>query len=138
MSLHTTTKFHPNDPKEKEEGEHPFHSQSQFCAFQVTIESTWGFEISLCSVLVLSIPDLPQPFEIETSASDYVVGTVLTQHGNLVAYHSETLSNVVYKYPTYDKEMYYVIQSFQQWKHYILKKEIVIHTDHKPLQFMQI
>jgi hypothetical protein len=34
----------------------------------------------LCSAPVLSLPDLQQPFEIETNASDYVVGIVLTQH----------------------------------------------------------
>ena len=39
----------------------------------------------LCSALVLSLPDMQQPFEIETDASDYVVGIVLTQHGNHVA-----------------------------------------------------
>jgi hypothetical protein len=32
----------------------------------------------LFSALVLSLPDLQQPFEIETNASDYVVGTILT------------------------------------------------------------
>jgi hypothetical protein len=34
----------------------------------------------LCSTPVLSLPDLQQPFEIETNASDYVVGAVITQH----------------------------------------------------------
>jgi hypothetical protein len=29
-----------------------------------------------------------------------------------VAYHSETLSDVVRKYPTYDKEMYSIVQAF--------------------------
>ena len=57
----------------------------------------------LCSALVLSLPDLKHPFEIETDAPDYVVGAVFTEHGHLVAYHSETLSDVVRKYPTYDK-----------------------------------
>jgi hypothetical protein len=91
----------------------------------------------LCSAPVLSFPDLQQPFEIETDASDYVVGAVLTQHGHLVAYHSETLSDTVQKYPTYDKEMYSIVQACRQWKHYILGKETIIHTDHKPLQFIQ-
>jgi hypothetical protein len=59
----------------------------------------------LCSASVLSIPDLQHPFEIETDASDYVVGFILTQQGHPVAYHSETLSDVVRKCPTYDKEM---------------------------------
>jgi hypothetical protein len=83
------------------------------------------------------LPDLQQPFEIETDASDYVVGAVLTQHGHPVAYHSETLSDTVRKYPTYDKEMYSIVQACRQWKHYILGKETIIHTDHKPLQFIQ-
>jgi hypothetical protein len=91
----------------------------------------------LCSSPVLSLPDLQHPFEIETDASDYVVGIVLTQHDHPVAYHSETLSDVVRKYPTYDKEMYSIVQACRQWRHYILGKETVIHTDHKPLQFMQ-
>jgi hypothetical protein len=91
----------------------------------------------LCSALVLSLPDLQQPFKIETDASDYVVGTVLTQHRHLVAYHSETLSDTIRKYPTYDKEMYSIVQACRQWKHYIMGKETIIHTDHKPLQFIQ-
>jgi hypothetical protein len=54
-----------------------------------------------------------------------------------MAYHSETLSDVVRKYPTYDKEMYSIMKVCRQWRHYILGKETVIHIDHKPLQFMQ-
>ena len=33
----------------------------------------------LCSAPVLTLPDLQQPFEIETDASDYAIGSVLTQ-----------------------------------------------------------
>jgi hypothetical protein len=29
------------------------------------------------------------------------------------------------------------VKAFLQWRHYILGRETVIHTDHKPLQFMQ-
>jgi hypothetical protein len=90
-----------------------------------------------CSNPVLSFPNMKQPFEIETDASAYAVGTVLTQHRHPVAYHSETLSDTIQKYPTYDKEMYSIVQSCRQWKHYILGKETIIHTNHKPLQFIQ-
>ena len=65
----------------------------------------------LCSTPILSLPNLQQPFEIETDASDYAVGAVLTQHGNPMAYHSETLSDAVRKYTTYDKEMYSIVQA---------------------------
>jgi len=87
----------------------------------------------LCMALVLALPDLQQPFEVEIDASDYAIGAFLTQHGHPVAYHSETLSDIVRKYPTYDKEMYSIVQAYRQWKHYILGKETVIHTDHRPL-----
>jgi hypothetical protein len=91
----------------------------------------------LCLSPVISLPDLKHPFEIETDASDYVVGIILTQHGHPMAYNSETPSDVVGKYPTYDKEMYSIVQAYHRCKHYILGKETVIHTYHKPLQFMQ-
>jgi hypothetical protein len=63
----------------------------------------------LQSTPVLSVPNLQHPFEIETDASDYVLGVVLTQHGHPVAYHSETLSDTVCKYHTYNKEMYSIV-----------------------------
>jgi hypothetical protein len=49
----------------------------------------------LCSSPVLSLPDLQHPFEIETDASDYVVGVVLTQHGHpwrIIVRHYQMLS----------------------------------------------
>ena len=69
---------------------------------------------------MLTLTNLQQPFEIETDASNYAIGEVLNQQGNPVAYHSETLSDIVRKYPTYEKEMYSIVQACQQWKHYIL------------------
>jgi hypothetical protein len=65
----------------------------------------------LCSSPVLSLPYLQHPFEIKKDALNYVVGIILTQHDHPVAYHSETLSDIVCKYPTYDKEMYSIVKS---------------------------
>ena len=66
----------------------------------------------LYSALVLTLPDLQQPFEIETYASDYAIGAVFTQQGHPVAHRSKTLSDKVHKYPTYEKEMYSIVQAF--------------------------
>jgi hypothetical protein len=71
----------------------------------------------LCSAPVLTLPNLQQPFEIKTYVSDYAIGAVLTQQGLPVEYHSETLSDTVRKYPTYDKDMYSIMQACKQWKH---------------------
>jgi hypothetical protein len=91
----------------------------------------------LCSSPVLSLPDLKQPFDVESDAFVYVVGAILPQHWHLVAYHSETLSNTIWKYPTHDKELYSIVKYCHQWKNYIMGKETIIHIDHKPLHFIQ-
>jgi hypothetical protein len=61
------------------------------------------------SAPVLSLPDLQKSFEIETDASDYVLGVILTQHNHPMDYHSETISDVIRKYPTYNKVMYSIM-----------------------------
>ena len=108
------------------EKENFFWSESQQKAF---IE----LKHRLYSALVLTLPYLQQQFEIKTDASDYAIGEVLTQQGHPLAYHSETLSEIVRKYPTYDKGIYSIAQACRNWKHYILGKETIIHTDHRPL-----
>ena len=40
-------------------------------------------------------------------------------------------------YPTYDKELYALVQSIKKWKHYLMGKETIIHTDHQPLQYLK-
>ena len=76
------------------------------------------------------------PFEIQIDASDYAMGALLTQHIKPICYHSETFNTTVVNYPTYDKELYALVQSVKKWKHYLMGKEIVIHTDHQPPQYL--
>ena len=53
----------------------------------------------LCPTLILYLHDLQKPFEIEIDTFDYVVGKIHTQHGHLMAYHSETLTNSICTIP---------------------------------------
>jgi len=85
---------------------------------------------------VLALPDLQRPFEIEMDASDYAMGAMLMQHCKPICYHSETFNYAVVNYPTYDKELYALVQSVKKWKHYLMGKETIIHTDHQPLQYL--
>jgi hypothetical protein len=91
----------------------------------------------ISSASVLALPNLRQPFEIQTDASNYAMGAVLLQYGKPICFHSETFNGVVINYPTYDKELYALVQSVKKWKHYLLGKETIIHTDHQPLQYLQ-
>ena len=62
---------------------------------------------------MLTLPDLSQPFEIETDASKVALGAVLKQNGHPVAYHSETFSSAKLNYSTYDKELYALVQAIK-------------------------
>ena len=85
---------------------------------------------------VPTLPNLQQPFEIETDASDYAMRAVLMQHGKPICYYSETFNYVVVNYRTYNKELYALVQSVKKWKHYLIGKEKIIHTHHQPLQYL--
>jgi hypothetical protein len=91
----------------------------------------------ISSTPVLVLPNLRQPFEIQTDASNYAMGAVCLQHGKPICFHSETFNGFVINYPTYDKELYSLVQSVKKWKHYLLGKETIVHTDHQPLQYLQ-
>ena len=67
-----------------------FWSGSQQKAFK-------EFKYHLCMTPVLALPELQQPFVAETDTFDYAIGAVLTEHKHPVAYHSETLSDIVQK-----------------------------------------
>jgi hypothetical protein len=91
------------------------------------------FKEKIHSTLVLSLSNIQQSFEIEIDASRYTNGAVLMQYRNPICYHSETFNQVVVNYPTYDKELYALVQSVKKWKNYLLGKETIIHTDDQPL-----
>ena len=58
------------------------------------------------------------------------------QHRKPICYHYETFTSAVVNYPTYDKELYALVQCMKNWKHYLMGKETIIHTDHQPLQYL--
>jgi hypothetical protein len=74
---------------------------------------------------------------VEIDARGYAMGEVLMQGGRPICYHSKVFHGAVLKYPTYDKELYALVQDIKKWKHYLMGKETIIHTDHQPLQYLQ-
>ncbi|TPX47565.1 hypothetical protein SeLEV6574_g02595, partial [Synchytrium endobioticum] len=91
---------------------------------------------------VLRIPDSSQPFIIDTDASDFALGAVLSQKddetGKLrpCAFRSEKLSGSELNYSINDKELLSIIKALQSWRHYVLgAPEITIRSDHKNLLY---
>jgi hypothetical protein len=97
----------------------------------------YALKEKISSTPVLSLSNLRQPFEIQTDANNYAMREVLLQHGKPICFHSKTFNGEMLNYPTYDKYLYALVKSVKKWKHYLLGKETIIHTDHQPLQYLQ-
>jgi hypothetical protein len=92
-----------------------------------------AYWIKICTAPVLTLSNLQQPFKIETDARRYAMVVVLMQYHKPICYHSKNFNQTVVNYPTYDTELYALFQRVNKWKHYLLGKETIIHTDHQPL-----
>ena len=70
-------------------------------------------------------------------ASNYALGGILKQDGMPVEYYSEMFNAILRNYPTDNKELFALHQCVKHWRCYLLGKEVIVHSDHKPLQYLQ-
>ena len=91
---------------------------------------------------VLMMPDHTRPFQIETDASKYATGAVLTQldsNGDRhpISFISKTLSPTERNYEIYDRELLAIIRALEEWRHYIQGSAhtTTILSDHKNLTY---
>ena len=89
--------------------------------------------------------DFTQPAIVETDASDFALGAVLSQYfdGILhpIAFHSRAFLAVgEINYDTHDKELLAIVDSFKFWRHYLIaaptdSPTLVISDHHNLLHF---
>jgi len=78
---------------------------------------------------------------IETDASDFALGYILSQYlGKLlhpVAFHSEKLNDAERNYEIHDRELLAILEAFHEWKHYLLgvDEPVTVYTEHQNLQY---
>jgi hypothetical protein len=85
---------------------------------------------------VLSLPDLNQPFVVETDASGSGLGAVLMQAGHPIAFISKALGPRQQALSTYEREMLAILQAVTKWRHYLWGRHFTIRTDHVSLKYM--
>ena len=88
------------------------------------------------------MPNQSKPFQIETDASKYATGAVLTQldsngDRHLVSFISKTFSPTEHNYEIYDRELLAIIRALDKWQHYIQGSPhtTTILLDHKNLTY---
>ena len=90
---------------------------------------------------ILAYPDNDCQFRLETDASDFTTGAVLSILKNdkwhPVAFSSHAMSPEERNYPVADKEMLSVIRALEQWRHYLegAKHQFNIWNNHANLQW---
>lgn len=85
----------------------------------------------------MAFPNFHQPFILSTDASNYAIGSVLSQVQNgkerVIAYTSHVLTRTEKKWSTYDKELWAIVWSVRHFRHYLSCNQFTIITDHRPL-----
>lgn len=88
----------------------------------------------------MAFPDPTKPFILDTDASNAGIGAVLSQESDgvehVVAYASRALSKQERKYATTKKELLSMVTFTMYFKHYLLGKKFILHTDHNSLGWL--
>jgi hypothetical protein len=87
-------------------------------------------------------PNFSKSFFLESNASDYALGTILSQNGadgrlHLVAFHSQKFTTAEINYEIHDKELLAIVDSFQEWRHFLEGAVYpnTVYSDHKNLKY---
>ena len=80
--------------------------------------------------------DFSQPFTLEADASGFGVGVVLLQHGHPITYYSKLLGPRARAQSIYEKALMVVVLAVQKWKHYLLGRHFVMHSDQQSLRYL--
>lgn len=86
---------------------------------------------------VLDYPDFKQTFKLQTDASGYALGAVLSnQNGRPVAFASRALNKSEMNYGTIEKELLAVVWSIKHFRPYLFGRKFDLETDHRPLVYL--
>ena len=90
------------------------------------------------------MPNHAKPFQIESDASKFATGVVLTQldsNGDRhpCAFISKTFTPTERNYEIYDRELLGIIRALEEWRHYIQGSGhlTIIYSDHKNLTYFR-
>ena len=91
---------------------------------------------------ILRLPDVTQPFILQTDASHLGVGAVLLQEDcagekRPVAFASRKLQPRESRYSTIERECLAIVWGITKFQEYLYGSEFILETDHQPLQYLR-
>lgn len=64
------------------------------------------------------------------------IGVVLVQDSRPIEFFNEKLSPARQKWTTYAQELYAIVRAFQPWRHYLIHKPFILHSNHQALKWL--
>ena len=90
---------------------------------------------------VLAFPKEDLPYIVDTDASDYGIGGVLSQciegTEHVIAYYSKSLNPAQQKYCTTRRELLAVVATLDHFRGYVWGPKFVVRTDHAALVWLE-
>ena len=74
-------------------------------------------------------------FEIHTDASKLQLGSVISQHGNPIAFYSRTLNHAQVNYTIIEHELLSIVETLKDFRNILLGQQIEVYKDHKNLTY---
>jgi transposase InsO family protein/predicted aspartyl protease len=95
---------------------------------------------SLITAPILGYPDMKDPFVLDTDASGFGIGAVLSQvrdgKEQVIAYFSKTLGKAERNYCVTRRELLAVVESVKHFHHYLYGINFTVRTDHGALNWL--
>ena len=89
----------------------------------------------IASSVSLHYYNVKLPVTLQVDASDKAIGGVLMQEGRSVCFTSHTLNETEKQYAQIEKECLAIVTCMKKWHQYLFgKQNIIVHTDHQPLE----
>jgi len=105
--------------------------------FQWSFDAQMAFEAlkrAMTRAPVLALPDFTSPFFVETDASGFGMGAVLSQHDHPIAYFSKQFCPKLLRSSTYIRELHAITTAVKRWCQFLLGHPFFILTDHHSLK----
>ena len=119
------------------------HLLGKDCKFQWTVACEDAFKALralLIKAPVLAFPKEDLPYIVDTDASDYGIGGVLSQNiegtEHVIAYYSKSLNPAQQKYCTTRCKLLAVVATLDHFKGYVWGPKFLVRTDHAALVWL--
>ena len=114
---------------------------TQFVWTDVAQKAFDDLKTALTSPPILAMPTLTDKYVLDTDASDFCIGAVLSQvqdgEERVIAYASRTLSRPERNYCVTRRELLALVYFVKEFRCYLLGQRFLIRTDHAALQWLQ-